>query len=57
MTSSTAGSVLLRGPLAHHAHKRPASGFRRMVSGESDGAPEWVMPLSSGANKGLFGPG
>ncbi|MEZ7963818.1 MAG: oxygenase MpaB family protein [Candidatus Nanopelagicales bacterium] len=39
------------------ARERIASGFRRMVSGESDGAPEWVTQLSRGVDKGFFGPG
>jgi uncharacterized protein (DUF2236 family) len=39
------------------AREKTASGFRRMVSGESNGAPEWVTQLSSGTDKGFFGPG
>jgi uncharacterized protein (DUF2236 family) len=37
--------------------EKTASGFRRMVSGEADGAPEWVTQLSGGTDKGFFGPG
>ncbi len=34
-----------------------ASGFRRIVSGDPDGAPEWVRQLETGSDAGLFGPG
>ncbi len=35
---------------------KTASGFRRIFSGEDDGAPEWVTQLRSGQDKGFFGP-
>ena len=38
------------------ARERTASGFRKIVSGESDGAPEWVTQLRYGSDKGFFGP-
>ena len=34
-----------------------ATGFRRIVSGDPSGEPEWVRQLSSGADIGYFGPG
>ena len=39
------------------ARDRVASGFRRVVSGDPTGAPEWVRDLRSGADEGYFGPG
>lgn len=36
---------------------KAASGFRKIVSGEPDGAPEWVRQLSNGQDSGFFGPG
>lgn len=34
-----------------------AGGFRRIVSGEGDGQPEWVRELAQGDDVGYFGPG
>jgi uncharacterized protein (DUF2236 family) len=36
---------------------RIAAGFRRIVSGERDGSPEWVRALADGDDEGYFGPG
>jgi uncharacterized protein (DUF2236 family) len=36
---------------------RIAAGFRRIVSGERDGSPEWVTALADGDDEGYFGPG
>jgi uncharacterized protein (DUF2236 family) len=33
------------------------SGFRRIVSGDPTGAPEWVRELRNGTDEGYFGPG
>lgn len=43
--------------LADSARERVASGFRKMVSGDPTGAPEWVQQLSHGSDTGYFGPG
>jgi uncharacterized protein (DUF2236 family) len=34
-----------------------ATGFRRIVSGDPDGEPDWVADLQSGQDAGYFGPG
>ncbi|MGA1502576.1 MAG: oxygenase MpaB family protein, partial [Candidatus Nanopelagicales bacterium] len=34
-----------------------AGGFRRLVSGDPDGQPEWVRQLEHGSDTGYFGPG
>ena len=34
-----------------------ASGFRRIVSGDPDGMPDWVTQLADGEDEGYFGPG
>lgn len=34
-----------------------ARGFRRMVSGDPDGQPDWVAQLEHGSDPGYFGPG
>ena len=34
-----------------------AGGFRRLVSGDPDGQPEWVRQLEYGTDTGYFGPG
>lgn len=34
-----------------------ASGFRKIVSGDPTGAPDWVQQLSEGTDDGYFGPG
>ena len=36
--------------------ERVASGFRRMVSGDPSGAPEWVRDMADGEDEGYFGP-
>lgn len=36
---------------------RVARGFRRIVSGDADGRPDWVEALEQGDDAGLFGPG
>jgi len=36
--------------------ERVASGFRRMVSGDPSGAPEWVRDMATGTDEGYFGP-
>ena len=36
--------------------ERVASGFRRIVSGDPTGAPEWVRDLRHGSDEGYFGP-
>lgn len=35
---------------------RVAAGFRRIVSGQPDGSPEWVTALAEGDDEGYFGP-
>ncbi len=34
-----------------------AAGFRNLLSGESDGQPDWVRQLAHGTDDGYFGPG
>lgn len=34
-----------------------ASGFRKIVSGDPDGMPDWVAQLADGEDAGYFGPG
>lgn len=34
-----------------------AGGFRRLVSGDPEGQPEWVRQLEQGSDTGYFGPG
>lgn len=36
---------------------RIAQGFRRIVSGDPEGTPEWVQQLADGVDDGYFGPG
>ncbi len=36
--------------------ERIADGFRRIVSGEPDGRPDWVEALAQGTDAGYFGP-
>lgn len=38
------------------ARERVAGGFRRIVSGDPTGAPEWVQQLAHGSDVGYFGP-
>lgn len=35
---------------------RIAAGFRRMVSGDPDGTPDWVRGMADGQDEGYFGP-
>ncbi len=42
--------------LVDSARESVASGFRRMVSGDPTGAPDWVQQLAHGADEGYFGP-
>jgi uncharacterized protein (DUF2236 family) len=39
------------------ARSRIAQGFRRIVSGDPEGTPDWVKQLADGTNTGYFGPG
>ena len=39
------------------ARERVAQGFRRIVSGDPTGAPEWAQALRHGSDEGYFGPG
>ena len=39
------------------SRERVASGFRRIVSGDPTGAPDWVRQLAHGQDEGYFGPG
>ncbi|MBK9741297.1 MAG: DUF2236 domain-containing protein [Actinobacteria bacterium] len=43
--------------LSSSARETVASGFRRIVSGDPTGAPDWVRQLSQGEDAGYFGPG
>ncbi|MEZ5118111.1 MAG: oxygenase MpaB family protein [Candidatus Nanopelagicales bacterium] len=45
-----------RGPL-DVARERVSAGFRRIVSGDPSGQPDWVRALADGADEGYFGPG
>ena len=38
------------------ARERIAGGFRRLVSGDPDGTPEWVRGMAHGTDEGYFGP-
>ena len=42
--------------LVDSARESVASGFRRMVSGDPTGAPDWVQQLAHGTDEGYFGP-
>ena len=42
--------------LVDSARESVASGFRRMVSGDPTGAPDWVQQLAHGDDEGYFGP-
>lgn len=46
---------MIRNPLTP-ARERIADGFRRIVSGDPSGAPEWVQQLAHGTDVGYFGP-
>ena len=39
------------------ARSRIAQGFRRIVSGDPEGTPDWVKQLADGVDTGYFGPG
>lgn len=39
------------------ARRQVADGFRRIVSGDPSGAPDWVEQLAQGTDRGYFGPG
>ena len=39
------------------ARTRVAQGFRRIISGDPEGTPEWVRQLADGVDPGYFGPG
>jgi uncharacterized protein (DUF2236 family) len=39
------------------AREQIASGFRRIVSGDPSGAPDWVRSMADGTDLGYFGPG
>ena len=39
------------------ARTRVAQGFRRIISGDPEGTPEWVRQLADGVDSGYFGPG
>ena len=39
------------------ARTRVAQGFRRIISGDPEGPPEWVRQLADGVDPGYFGPG
>jgi len=41
---------------AEPLRERVASGFRRVVSGDPDGTPEWARDLAHGEDAGYFGP-
>lgn len=43
--------------VADSARERVASGFRKVVSGDPTGAPDWVQQLAHGRDAGYFGPG
>jgi uncharacterized protein (DUF2236 family) len=43
--------------LVERAREQVAAGFRRIVSGDPTGAPEWVQQLAHGEDDGYFGPG
>ncbi|MEI7630705.1 MAG: oxygenase MpaB family protein, partial [Actinomycetes bacterium] len=37
--------------------RQVADGFRRIVSGDPTGAPDWVKQIAQGSDAGYFGPG
>lgn len=43
-------------PLIGDARERITSGFRRIVSGDPDGTPQWVKDIAKGDDVGYFGP-
>ena len=42
--------------LVDAARTRVAQGFRRIVSGDPEGTPDWVRDLEFGEDEGYFGP-
>jgi uncharacterized protein (DUF2236 family) len=40
-----------------HPRARMVSGLRSILSGDSDGTPDWVLALADGEDAGYFGPG
>ena len=50
--------VVLPSPLSliGSAREQVAAGFRRIVSGDPDGAPDWVRSMADGTDLGYFGP-
>ena len=43
--------------LLESARDQVATGFRKIVSGDPDGAPDWVRSMADGSDVGYFGPG
>lgn len=43
-------------PVLEPLRDRVAAGFRRVVSGDPTGAPEWARALAQGSDEGYFGP-
>ena len=43
--------------LLESARDQVATGFRKAVSGDPDGAPDWVRSMADGSDVGYFGPG
>ena len=50
-------SVLSPDRFVDSAANMVATGFRRMVSGDPDGQPDWVTQLEHGDDAGYFGAG
>lgn len=50
-------SVLSPDRFVDSAAQLVANGFRRMVSGDPTGQPEWIAQLEDGVDPGYFGPG
>lgn len=44
-------------PVMSPLRDRVAAGFRKVVSGDPSGAPEWARNLRNGEDEGYFGPG
>ena len=55
--SPIAGKVVDMTTLIDASREKVAAGFRRIVSGDPTGAPDWVRGLRDGADEGYFGPG
>jgi uncharacterized protein (DUF2236 family) len=54
---SSAAADSVPGRLVQQARELIAAGFRNLLSGESDGQPDWVRQLADGTDEGYFGPG